>query len=910
MNFLLSPTTGQIAAQVDAVLRHDATAAVIGIRAQSPGAWPERLPVQTREFALAWCPSPLLVRQKLMECDECRDGSGVVILTPVDSQDLGADVLARLSRGRLFAVDSWDMLRNVFQARDLDSRLARWPWLAEVLLENLPAEGYPPAPGGFLDVDTAWAQAFRLVLDLDSANPGRPDLAALLAWSLDGLRVHRYLSLSDQARQQISERLGEVLGGFGAPALRCLGAGHALELVPLAVVCGAVFSPSVNPSQELLAAAVRLERYFGGVPLSAEEARHLYRNVLVLLDGMDPMTLDRILAAADRLFRSLHLDAVAAISDDLPVSFEARLTALEGALRAYLENPGAEAARAVNAATDYAARHRLAAQGTLRKLRLEMAAKLVRRLEQARQAPASPPPDLGASVSDYVRDGAFMDRARLSLFGGDELPGLTQAYQLLRERVRELREQQNAGFARTLEAWQGSGCGALPNVVPIERVLDDLVAPLAREAPVLLLVMDGLSYPIFLELLEDALRSGWTEFVPQGRERAQAGLATIPSVTEISRASLLCGRLCAGQMPQEKAGFAAHPALTAVSRSNAKPIVFHKGEIADGMGLSESVRDAVGRPDRKVVAVVYNGVDDHLAGSDQLHPVWTLDALRLIRPLLYEARLAGRVVVMTSDHGHVLDEFTTVSGSGVGDRWRSGDEVAGLKETHLQGGRVLTPTGETRVVVPWSETVRYGAKKNGYHGGISLPEMVIPIALLAPPGMGAPASYRPIGPVFPEWWDPITADGILPVSTAARPGKATPSPKKARRSSPPEPRQETLFGEETAVAVPDQHRDDWIGRLLGSSLYQAQKQLAARAAPRDAEIRALLEALAERGGRMSKAALAQRLNLPLMRVSGFINAARRLVNVDQAHVLTLDEAEGSVTLNRGLLETQFREGQP
>lgn len=60
---------------------------------------------------------------------------------------------------------------------------------------------------------------------------------------------------------------------------------------------------------------------------------------------------------------------------------------------------------------------------------------------------------------------------------------------------------------------------------------------------------------------------------------------------------------------------------------------------------------------------------------------------------------------------------------------------------------------------------------------------------------------------------------------------------------------------------------------------------------------------------MSKAALAQRLGLPLLRISGFINAKRRLLNVDQANVLALDEAEGSITLNRVLLETQFKDGQ-
>jgi hypothetical protein len=88
---------------------------------------------------------------------------------------------------------------------------------------------------------------------------------------------------------------------------------------------------------------------------------------------------------------------------------------------------------------------------------------------------------------------------------------------------------------------------------------------------------------------------------------------------------------------------------------------------------------------------------------------------------------------------------------------------------------------------------------------------------------------------------------------------------------------------------------DWIAGLLVSSVFVSQKQWVARAAVKDDEIRALLEALSERGGKISKAALAGRLSMPLMRVSGFVNAARRLLNVDQAPVIMLDETEGSVS---------------
>src|SRR5690606_7045944 len=135
------------------------------------------------------------------------------------------------------------------------------------------------------------------------------------------------------------------------------------------------------------------------------------------------------------------------ISDDLPSGFEARLIALGESIRAYLERPGPETAASAAAAADYAIRHRLSERTGMRKARIEMAIRLIRRLEQERQRSQATAADLRRCVTDYVQDGAFVDRARLSLLGGDELARLAQSYNALRERVRSLREQQNRRFA-------------------------------------------------------------------------------------------------------------------------------------------------------------------------------------------------------------------------------------------------------------------------------------------------------------------------------------------------------------------------------------------------------------------------------------------------------------------------------
>ena len=59
-------------------------------------------------------------------------------------------------------------------------------------------------------------------------------------------------------------------------------------------------------------------------------------------------------------------------------------------------------------------------------------------------------------------------------------------------------------------------------------------------------------------------------------------------------------------------------------------MVFHKGDLSDAEGLSSTVRDAIASTQQQVVAVVYNAVDDHLSGSNQIQVRWTVDDLRLL----------------------------------------------------------------------------------------------------------------------------------------------------------------------------------------------------------------------------------------------------------------------------------------
>jgi hypothetical protein len=56
---------------------------------------------------------------------------------------------------------------------------------------------------------------------------------------------------------------------------------------------------------------------------------------------------------------------------------------------------------------------------------------------------------------------------------------------------------------------------------------------------------------------------------------------------------------------------------------------------------------------------------------------------------------------------------------------------------------------------------------------------------------------------------------------------------------------------------------------------------------------------------MLRGALAQKLGEPELRIPGIVAAMRRILNVEGYAVLAVDDASGSVVLNRQLLEVQF-----
>lgn len=894
----MSLSTPQIAAQLDRVLASDPSAVALAIRARARQPWPETLNQRGRQFALRWCESSLAIREAL--CDVERHdptAAGLVVITPLATHELAEDIAARLARGRVFQPEGWDMVRQLFQAKETDARLGRYAWMPQTLIDGAAQGPYPPVANGFLGLETAWQEVLQRFLRIPAA---RPDAVSLLTWSMTSGAATTLDQLPAAARADVMRWLTEAAGSAGEMVLGCIEAGRTADALPLGLVCGVVFAPEGEGQAALGQAAIRLERFVSDKHIGVAEGRAWARaaDQVVRAAGLDATR--AMLDRADSLLRDLRVAEFAHLSDMLPTALDQRLQDLALALSAHVAEPTEANLTQVELQADRALRHTLMTAQPPRAERVEMARRLSRWLLTAPR-PATP---LQTAVTWQSDEGAFVDWARFRLLGGDEVPELSQAYSACREALIARRNKFAKPFAQALIEWNANKPSVDGRLVPVESVLERVLAPIASNHPTLLLVMDGLSMSIFRELFARSASHGWAEMVPSDIGQPMIGVAALPTVTEVSRASLLCGRLTLGAAAQEKSGFASHAALLAQSRPGAPPRLFHKGELADATNLAPEVRAAVADPHQRVIGVVYNAVDDHLSGPDQLHQRWALEDLRLLLPLLREAREARRVVVITADHGHLLEDGTTQLAGGESDRWRPGTDGRGPHELVVSGGRVVTSDGSNAVVCLWGESTRYGGRKNGYHGGLSPQEVTVPLSVMVPLGMSLPG-WTPAPPAQPEWWElpPI------PKSKEAKPAVAQPV-RPAGRKPTAQVGQPQLFEETELPPAPAPAAPDWISALLSGTIYASQRQLAARVALPDEKMRALLTALSERGGKLSRAALAQRLSLPEIRLGGMLSAVRRMLNVDQAPVLVIDEAAGTVELNIALLHQQFRVGGP
>ena len=134
-----------------------------------------------------------------------------------DDQSLGADLLARLSRGRVLPAAELGAGPRPVPGPGHRPATGTLRWIADLLVERAPAAGYAPAPGGFLSADEAWRQVLECALGIADA---RPDALALLEWTLGEDASARLLALGEPMRSDVCDWLGAAAAG--RPPHRCL----------------------------------------------------------------------------------------------------------------------------------------------------------------------------------------------------------------------------------------------------------------------------------------------------------------------------------------------------------------------------------------------------------------------------------------------------------------------------------------------------------------------------------------------------------------------------------------------------------------------------------------------------------------------------------------------------------------
>ncbi|MFJ2668731.1 BREX-2 system phosphatase PglZ [Nocardia fluminea] len=846
----------------------------------------------------------------------------LVVLTNVEEHDLDPAILARTHRGRVYAVDRWDIVRESFGAREIDPRLKRDGWACEALLDAAGAQGWPTAMAGrVLSRVSALAALTGRRLRIQSGTD-RIDPITLLEWTQRPGAAQQLLELRGPERDGLIEFLceSEQSGGTGTAVTALTMAGHGPEALAYGLVCAALWQHA-TPGNAVYQARGRVERWLGDPPpVQGEALDHLMitygrtcedyvRDLLVkarvttdLNDEADDAALaahkaaKTVLAQADLLVRQFGAGEAAAHSPLLTAGLEARFTAVGKALG---RGKSDEIDSAVAALRD----HDLAADHRVRIIRVRMAQRLTRWLN------TEPDPTVDASVATslnrQMHSTAWADRALDYLdAGGDDDPTLRVAYNTIATRARAIRREFDREFAKNLAIWTESGTPP-GSMLTVETFLHRIVRPLASTHRVLLIVVDGMSASIATELAGE-LRTSFAEHDPlnDGEARRRCMAAALPSLTAVSRTSLLAGKLMKGDQKTEQRLFPAHSFWGAK-----RAAVFHKADLRSKPGerFGTDLSAALNDPDCHV-AVVLNTIDDRLAKEAKLDDSgWEAREIGDLKALASAATAQGMVVLITSDHGHVIDRHgETVPAAGIESaRHRlpaTEFDRRAENEILLHGPRVVWPEPGASIVGLWDNDSRYTAQKAGYHGGAALAEITIPVLAFLPYGAERPTGWRELGDQRPAWWRD-GADALAEPETPTAVKKVTKrvAARIAEQSATqitldiPLPASEPL----RAAANP---ADDLVTSLLASEVFAAQlEQLARKPAPSKLEkaIRALLD------GPQSTTALAQRVNDPPSRANGFAAILGQLLNVDGIQVLETLADGRTLRLNVGLLRAQF-----
>ncbi|MFI6576356.1 BREX-2 system phosphatase PglZ [Nocardiopsis sp. NPDC050513] len=879
------------------------------------------------------------------------DVDHLVVLTPIDPADFGEALLGRFLGEDVTRLGDWELLATDLKVTGIDPRLysGRWSWLAHTL-RGIRATRQLRLGTGVLKLEQALSIAVSVRFGRE---PGEQvDSAALLEWTRDPHAVAAFTRLGEDERDELRAAAVEALGAVPRVLFTLLDRGHALDAIPVGLALGELARAARDdrPGEEQRRgvannALIRAqERYFGlsqPAPRDLDEfGKACVAALLRQLDLSDPAHADGTVRRSEELLHQLDAGSVAEASGLLDAGLHSRMADLGRAVGVALgdgDGPVGESLplpqdlREVEEALTRLSEHRRHAPDSRSGLVAVNAVRLLRRLAAGTAAHplgTSAPTTTRGWVHAHVRDTGWVDRAASLIWHHHtEVPVLDQALAALYHRVRAWRALVDAEFAAVVNRWNG-GHSPTDEQPRSENLLAHFARPLATGNAPLVIVLDGMSAEVAVQLAEHVNARG--RLVEIGRQDAEGAparagaLATVPSTTTCSRASLLTGTLTTGKQDTERKGFRDLWASAEFGRRDA--VLYHQRDLEAGAGQHLPTRVQAHLEDTgTVVGVVLNTIDDALAkGREGNDPTWRPEQVGALASLLDAAARVGRPVLLTSDHGHVWDRREArKTQAGESARYRTGQPGDG--EVLATGDRVLV--GDGSLVVPYREDIRYTDRKEGYHGGFSAAEMVIPVLAFIPVLDRAPQGWSLLSSAEfePAWWSQPLEGTAAPAaepgaeSAAVRKGRTAAGTSAPDRGAAGGRQRDTGAARPRPKSVPDQtpalfgNEDltpDSLGaRVTATAVFEASLARVAKA-PSAREIGAVIDALVAAGGThprlpVGAAARAAGKSEAPHRAVRFLKMVSKVLNVESYPVLTLTDGDRGAELNTSLLHQQF-----
>ncbi len=888
--------------------------------------------------------SEIELREKMPPLEE-DDAVKIAFLVPW-THDIPLDLAGRFAlQGRVRRIGKESRLRALFGVSEVDEE-ARRSALAAYLLSpagtaSSSSKKRLETSVSRLTVDAMWSAWLFAEHGLDTE--GGLGLDMLLAFAASDGKGPAFVQTMGSpeaaaAREALLVWLDRSLGPCARVVWRAWEEGRGRRALELALVfeplakspLGAVRMWMKTKARELLPVD-QIGRDVDVVPVVDALAREAAGAWRLLEKKLPPGELRGVAKAADALVLDPEVKVGLLDSKRLPSAWTQRLDVLGEALVAGVTgvtaltveaaNEAVKALRALESHTFF----KDADQATTLK-RAEMAVRLlswlVARPDQKEDPGHTPYGEAEVLGRWYSLEGGYVDRAR-HLARGSAEGRFGSGVAAVVAAADEARTALDRRFAKGLVGWVESGQPAT-QVLPITDALKRVAGRFLEGDParrLLVLLLDGMAWAQATELLDSlgqrAAPWGPLTWHVQRDNRVGDGpvpvvFAALPTVTDVSRSGFFAGKAFgpgAKLTTSDTEHFAAHPVMKRLVPEGDVPrlLLRSEGRTKAG-GASPEALSLVADPNRRVVALVLNAIDDSLKASHEVRHTWTVDSIASLPDLLDKAREHGRAVLLASDHGHVTaDRLQTVPAptTAHGARWRvwpSPTGAVGEHEVAFSGSKVYTPPGAHGVVLLADDTSQYiGSTHAGQHGGASLAEVVAPCVLIGCEDVTGPAAddpgQKPRAAYVPKWWHFDLSEQVAEVATEpvktvkpVKPEAQLALPEIAP-SAPPKP-----------VRAPKQEV-----KLVARSAFGTSPVLEARVKTVESrnEVVQAVEVLLERGQVMSGDAFAAAMGVLTFRVGGLISKLQEVLNLDGYEVIRYDAAARQVHLDRAKLAQLF-----